>query len=494
MRLTNRGKIFFTALAMIVLTVVVIVVAVSGGKSNREIQVYSCDNAEAYVYRGDKSILVTQGIQLESKDRISVKSGTVTVLVDDSTYTTLFANTDVTIEITGNSDDGNIILAVSQGSVLANIKGDIGSGKYVVNTDSASISTGSFSAMLVDVEVMTDYEATELHVLANTASLKLNATKLNAEVTQAVPSGYIMSTSKITTTGKCQIEANNLGNVDMLSKEVAKAIYDMQTQGMINTVYSQSALQGVLDNSANTEELTGDLPTDDPTNDLPTDDPTNTPPPANNDKVVINPGDSNCQHEYAKDDRQSKEVTCVADGYIYYACAKCQASYLQTVLKNEDAHDFDGGVHTAGDCTTPGYTTYKCANCQKTKVENDTTTTDHTYGSGVHTEGDCKNLGYTTYTCTKCQNKKVINDTKKGDHKYTDEHIAAGNCTEVGYTIHTCQVCDDKSVTIGEAGAHSYVDHTCQYCLTVEPGYETPETPETPEDAESMETTTGYDQ
>ncbi len=497
MRLTNRGKIFFTALAIIVLTIIVIIIAVSGGKANRDMQVSACDQAEAYVYRGDRSFVVNQGLKLESGDRISVKEGQITIDIDGKSSVVLYGDTNVSIEATGEADKGTLTVDMSKGEMLLVLGTDIGQSTYIVTSDSATISAEGGSVFSVGVDAMTDYESTMLHVLSSTVSLKLTATKLNAEVTQAVPSGYIMTTSKIATTGKCQIEANNLGNVSLLSQEAAKSIHDLQEQGKINTIYSQSAL---MDRLGQEDTPTQDLPTqdpttDDPTQDLPTqdpttDDPTLTPPPG----VIITPGDTNCTHDYVKDDRQSKEATCVADGYIYYACSKCQRSYLETVPKSQGQHAFDSGVHTTGDCTTPGYTTYTCANCRQTKVENDATAADHTYDNGVHTAGDCTKFGYTTYTCTKCQETKVVNDTSKGSHNYKDEHVTAVNCLETDYTIHTCQVCDDRKVTIGAAGAHSYVDHVCQYCYLTEPGYEQVEpTPEpdpepTPDAGEGTET------
>ena len=41
MRLTNRGKIFFTALAIIILSIIIIIVAFSGNGSGRSMQVYA---------------------------------------------------------------------------------------------------------------------------------------------------------------------------------------------------------------------------------------------------------------------------------------------------------------------------------------------------------------------------------------------------------------------------------------------------------------------
>lgn len=479
MRLTERGKIFFTALAIVVLTIIVIIIAVSGGDAKRDMVVTNCDGAEAYIYRGDKSILITQGVSLESGDRLSVKTGSVTVKLDSDSTMSLYADTNTTLQTKGEAGKGTISIDVSKGEALFNIGAGVGEGSFVVTTDSATITAENATVFVVQVDPMTDYEATNLHVLSNSVSLKLTATKLNAEVVQSVQSGYIMNTSKTITTGKCQVEANNLGNVSILSSDVAMTVYDMQSKGDINTVYSQSALQDRL-NGSGVVQVT-------PTPTPPATGSTSTPPPGTNtstptsapsdpDKVIIDAGDSNCTHDYVVDSKQSIDATCVKDGYSYYACSKCTASYLQTVPKSEGSHSYDNGVHTAGDCTTAGYTTYTCANCKGTKVENDSAVADHSFGSGVHTEGDCQTFGYTTYTCTKCQETKVVNDTAKGSHKYEDQVIEATNCLDAGYTIHVCKTCDDRKVTIGSTGPHNYVDHVCQYCYMTEPGYEQAET------------------
>ena len=500
MRLTNRGKVFFSGLAIVVLTVIVIIIAVSGGGSNRDMYVSACDGAEAYIYRGDKSILVTQGVALESGDNVSVKAGEITVKFDDDSYVTMYGQTNISLQIKGEAGKGTITIDVSKGEMLVNVGTSIGDGSFVITTDSATITAEDPAVYVVQVDAMTDYEGTKLHVVSNAVNLKLTATKLNAEVAQNVASGYIMNTSKIATTGKCEIEANNLGDVSMLSGRVAKYLYDMQAKGEINTVYSQSALQDRLANA----DITLDIPTptpptngNDPTpTPVPGTTATPTPTPGATDKVVIDAGDANCAHDYVMDSKQSSEATCVRDGYSYYKCSKCAAAYLQTVPKAQGVHKYDNGVHTAGDCTTAGYTTFTCTNCQQTKVEQDTAVADHSFDKGVHTDGDCQKFGYTTYTCTKCQETKVVNDTAKGSHKYVDTVIEAANCLEAAYTIHECSTCNDRKVTIGSTGPHSYVDHVCQYCFTTEPGYETENAPQetvggTPEGNNLEETSSG---
>lgn len=467
MRLTNRGKIFFTALAIIILSIIIVIVALSGNGGGRSIQVYACDNAEAYVYRGNKTFVATQGMALESGDRISVKDGNIVLVVDNGIYTTVYENTDIVLEAKGDSANGTITADISKGEIFVNVNEDIGEGSYVCTTDSATITAQSYSSFVVTVDAMTDMEATKLHVLNNTAMLKLTATKLNAEVTQSVPSGYIMETGYINTTGKCEIQENVLGDVSMLSSQVAKSIYDAQGQGQLNSIYSQTALADRI--SHGTTEITTDAtPTPPPSSPTPT-----TPPvEETTDDIVINKGDENCEHDYVVDSRQSKDATCIANGYKYYACSKCGSSYLETVPMSQGEHSYNNGEHTDGDCTNVGYTTYKCTLCGGTNVVNDTTPAAHTYDSGVHTDGDCTKFGYTTYKCTKCSETKVVNDTTKGSHKHVETVISATNCMEVSYTIITCENCDYREVVYGAVGPHVYGDdHICD-CGEVEPGYE----------------------
>lgn len=476
MRLTNRGKIFFTALAIIILSIIIIIVAFSGNGSGRSMQVYACDNAEAYVYRGNKTYVASQGMTLESGDRISVKDGNIVLVIDNGIYTTVYENTDIVLEAKGDSADGTITADISKGEIFVNVNEDIGEGTYVCTTDSATITGQSYSSFVVTVDAMTDMEATHLHVLNNTVMLKLTATKLNAEVTQSVPSGYTMETGYVNTTGKCEIQENVLGDVSMLSLQAAQSIYDAQGQGQLNSVYSQSALADRIAQGGNqgTEDITtDDIPTPPPSS------PTPTTPPAEEttDDIVINTGDENCEHDYVVDNRQSKDATCIANGYKYYACSKCGSAYLETVPMSQGEHSYNSGVHTDGDCTTVGYTTYTCTLCGGTNVVNDTTPAAHTYDSGVHTDGDCTKFGYTTYKCTKCGETKVVNDTTKGSHKYVETVMSAANCMEVSYTIITCENCDYREVVYGSVGPHIYGDdHICD-CGEVEPGYEPSDEP-----------------
>lgn len=474
MRLTNRGKIFFTALAIITLSIIIIIVAVSGRGSDRAMQVSACNNAEAYVYRGDKTFVASQGMALETGDRISVKSGNIVLLIDNGVYTTVYGNTDIVLETKGKADDGTITADISNGEIFVNINEDMGQGTYVCTTKSATITGQSYSSFVVTVDAMTDLETTRIHVLNNTATFKMNATKLNAEVTQSVPSGYTMETGYVTTTGKCEIKESVLGDVSKLSLQAAQSVYDAQGQGQLSSVYSQAALadriaQGGVQVTEGNPSGGNGTPTPPPATTSPE------PPEDTTGGIVIITGDVNCTHDYKVDDRQSKDATCVADGYKYHECSKCGSSYLETIPKSRGEHKYDSGVHTDGDCTKAGYTTYKCTLCSNTKVENDTTPADHTYDSGVHTDGDCTKFGFTTYKCTKCGETKVVNDTAKGNHKKVETVVSAANCTEVSYTVVTCENCDHREVVYGAAGPHVYGDdHLCDYCETPEPGFTPP--------------------
>ncbi len=490
-KLTNKGKVFFSALAIVILTVILVIVIFSSNKTSRTVTVQRCDNVEAYVYRQDRAYGVSPGFRILSGDRIEVKNGSgwVTLVSENGIYTTLFVGTGATVSFTGQDASGTMNVAVDSGAVMANIATGLGGGSYTVTTGSSTVSGDSNSAFLVEVEAKTDYQETRLHALQSGSILKVLASKVNAEENLSVPQNTFVRISHTDTTGKNRIESSETNNIGNLTGAYAAVIAEMQAANYLRTDFSQDELNALAASIATptppaasalppldtTDPLSTLQPTTDVTDPMSTADPNSTAEPVGT-KTVIEAGDPNCQHDYQKDTRQSREATCTTGGVEYYKCSKCSASYLINTPKN-DSHTFGAGVHTAGaDCTTKGYTTYTCTVCGETKKVEDENAPGHAYDSGRRTDGDCQHYGSTTYTCTKCGATKTVQDTEYGAHRYENVHTA-GSCIDKGYTTPVCSVCGAKDtdhiVIDAEYGSHSYgEDHRCKYCNAYEPGYE----------------------
>ena len=145
----------------------------------------------------------------------------------------------------------------------------------------------------------------------------------------------------------------------------------------------------------------------------------------------------------------SKEPTCVEDGYIKGICSVCKEEVTE-VLKATGEHTYAKKTSNAT-CTEAGYEWEECSVCHALKGDKVETAKalDHDF-SDLETykddprnvEATCDKKGFAVAKCTRCDEIKLLDlGGGTGEHVW-DEGVGVGpTCTEAEHTLFTCKKC-----------------------------------------------------
>ena len=152
------------------------------------------------------------------------------------------------------------------------------------------------------------------------------------------------------------------------------------------------------------------------------------------------------EHTPSKSAGNSKPATCDEDGYDFFRCLDCGASWTEVVKAT--GHDFS--IEMPGvpaNCYQAGHTGYeKCSKCDATQGKYPIAINDnHTNAYRVpetSKAATCTEAGWNYFTCTGCHQEWKVTIPATGDHAWETQKAKPATCTEDGYTGHEkCATC-----------------------------------------------------
>ena len=145
----------------------------------------------------------------------------------------------------------------------------------------------------------------------------------------------------------------------------------------------------------------------------------------------------------------SKEPTCVEDGYIKGICSVCKEEVTE-VLKATGEHTYAKKTSPAT-CTEAGYEWEECSVCGALKGDKVETAKalDHdfkdfeTYKDDPrNVEPTCDKEGFAVAKCTRCEETKLVSlGGGTGKHVWDNGVAVKPTCTEAEHTLFTCKEC-----------------------------------------------------
>ena len=145
----------------------------------------------------------------------------------------------------------------------------------------------------------------------------------------------------------------------------------------------------------------------------------------------------------------SKEPTCVEDGYIKGICSVCKKEVTE-VLKATGEHTYAKKTSNAT-CTEAGYEWEECSVCGALKGDKVETAKalDHdfkdfeTYKDDPrNVEPTCDKEGFAVAKCTRCEETKLVSlGGGTGKHVWDNGVAVKPTCTEAEHTLFTCKEC-----------------------------------------------------
>ncbi len=184
-------------------------------------------------------------------------------------------------------------------------------------------------------------------------------------------------------------------------------------------------------------------------------------------------GETACSHEW--NEGVHTAGNCKTLGYTIKQCTKCGETSSKIYDSSYGEHTFERlqnpTRYEGKNCSETGYTVVeKCKYCGETKKEYNNIQGKHNYDAGVYHAGDCSTCGYTVYTCKICKDSYVAWDAEKGDHVWETTVSYGKDCQTLGTVTRRCTVCgEEETEPSATYGAHSYKKtdgstHTCTVC------------------------------
>lgn len=175
----------------------------------------------------------------------------------------------------------------------------------------------------------------------------------------------------------------------------------------------------------------------------------------------------------------TKNPSCVATGYIEYACQAPGCGYAKKVAVEAT------GFHTWSDTYTlitepenneNGVAQYACKVCSQT-INRDIPATGHNWDNGVVTAPDCENEGFTKYTCTDagCDMSYTADFVTALGHDYDDGVVTRKQTIDsTGLLVYTCQKCNGTKEKVLRKSR--YTDKTFKVDNSIVTKYESSQT------------------
>lgn len=153
-----------------------------------------------------------------------------------------------------------------------------------------------------------------------------------------------------------------------------------------------------------------------------------------------NPGDDNCEHDYAVIEEVAP--TCTEYGVNRYTCSKCERVYREYVPMHHNYGEVV--VLKEATCSEFGEKGLRCADCNKTKLTEYIAKAEHSFGEAVvETPATCTDWGIDIFTCSVCGYAKRTY-SNKAEHQWSEEFTVrqAATCSEYGLEGRKCANCD----------------------------------------------------
>ncbi len=141
----------------------------------------------------------------------------------------------------------------------------------------------------------------------------------------------------------------------------------------------------------------------------------------------------------------SKDPTCVEDGYIKGICSVCKKE-VNEVLKATGEHTYAKKTSNAT-CTEAGYEWEECSVCGALKGDKVETAKalDHDWKldetNPKYKKATCEEDGLNTYKCSRCPETKEEPVKASGKHVWDNGVGVKPTCTEDEHTLFTCKEC-----------------------------------------------------
>ena len=160
------------------------------------------------------------------------------------------------------------------------------------------------------------------------------------------------------------------------------------------------------------------------------------------------------EHDWKKDEEQSKEPDCTEVGETVYTCSKCGAKKTEEVPAL--GHDMEATV-VPPTCKDKGYTKHKCSRCDHTEENTDVVDPDPTAHvaskEGIELKAaTCTTAGVKKNVCAHC-GASMGYVAIPPSHTW-DEGVVKTEptCTEDGEKTYTCQACKVTEIKVIPAG------------------------------------------
>ena len=145
----------------------------------------------------------------------------------------------------------------------------------------------------------------------------------------------------------------------------------------------------------------------------------------------------------------SKEPTCVEDGYIKGICSVCKEEVTET-LKATGEHTYEKKTSDAT-CTEAGYEWEECSVCGELKAPKVETVKalGHDFKDFETYKDDPRNVnptcdqeGFAVVKCTRCEETDLVSlGGGTGEHQWDNGVATKPTCTEGEHTLFTCKLC-----------------------------------------------------